>query len=139
MIEVSSGQESFLKLVAALNDLAEAFGVGIQVTANVPKIEDVGTYLTEEREEKVRRQRRSDFAWLQTTLTGSPDMVVRLSGKYVAVYNERIVSAGPDRDLTMYGAAKQLGLEPDEILVVPVQVAGSEEDWDVLRCELGIE
>ncbi len=139
MIEVSSSQAAFLQLVDALNTLGNAVGVDIQVTARVRDGEMAVSPFLENDLEAIRQHMRDDFAWFQAFLNEYPDQGARLRGNYVAIVDERIISVGTDQDLTRLGAAKKLGVESSHVLVVPVQVPESEEYWENVKAELGIE
>lgn len=125
----SRPMDELLKLVGALNTLTSELGLRVHLVAEYTR--------DEERKEDDRLRRwRDDFAWFQAFLTESPASRIQLVGNYAAVHNKEIVSVGPSEKITRLGAAEELKISQQEVLVVPVQVPGSEDYWEGLQAEL---
>jgi hypothetical protein len=130
--------EKALQVAQALLTLAEINGLRINIT--IPEKPNTDPHPPVEEANFVDERQREDFAWLQAELTQRSDTFARLRGNYVAVYRKRIISIGEDKYLVLQGAASDLGVEPDEILVLPVCVEGPDanDDWQMTKAQLGI-
>ncbi|MBI1833433.1 MAG: hypothetical protein HYR90_01270 [Candidatus Andersenbacteria bacterium] len=116
-----------------LQALGKLLDLDIHVTVHPEVTESEG----ESSDDMLRRQ-RNDFAWFQTFLNTHPERNAALRGNYVAVHNEEIISWGPDEELTRIGSSKKIGIDSFSVLVIPVQVAESEEYWESLQVHLEI-
>lgn len=119
-------------MVTALNRLMEGSGYEVLVTACVEPVPG-------EHVDAIKQRLREDFAWLQTYLTANPEMVGKFCRNWVAVYDKMVISVGPRYEPTLDGAARQLDVHEDVILVVPIQVPESDEYMEDLYAELGLE
>lgn len=138
---VIASNEQAVLLATNLIEIAQCGGLEITITIPPKNHETpLAADTTDQDQHSYKGQKRSDFAWLQARVTQRPDELVRLRNHYVAVYDKRIVSIGDSKELVLVGAAASLNVLPDAILVVPVQVFGSEseEEWLNLQRELGI-
>lgn len=116
---------------------------GLEITITIPPQNNTAqdaSPVCYEGDRSLIEHKREDLAWLQAHVTQFPDELARLCNHYVAVFNKRIVSIGDSKELVMIGAAASLNVLPDEILIVPVQVIGteSEDDWLHVKRDLGI-
>lgn len=139
---VVASNEQAVILATHLIEIAQQSGLEITITippqnkkSGIPP-EDVSY----QGDRSLMEHKRADFAWLQTHVTQFPEELARLRNHYVAVFNKRIVSIGDSKELVLIGAAASLHVMPDEILVIPVQVVGteSEDDWLQVKRDLGI-
>ena len=116
---------------------------GLEITITIPpqnKESEHSSGVSYEGDRSLIEHKREDLAWLQAHVTQFPDELARLRNHYVAVFNKRIVSIGDSQELVLLGAAASLRVMVDEILIVPVQVIGteSEDDWLQVKRDLGI-
>lgn len=112
------------KVLEAAKLLGEALGLKTYVGDPPPPVagEDTTT--------RFQRQ-QADFDWLTT----QRQLVERLQGNYVAIDGRTIVACSPDERAVRAGAAKELGLREEEVLVVPLGVSESDGLWEDLMAK----
>jgi len=132
-----SGEQA-LQVAQALLTLAEING--LQITIAIPEKPNTDPHPPVQGANFVDEHQRADLAWLQAELTQHPGKIFQLRGKYVAVHKKRIVVIGEDKGLVLLGASATLGIEPDDILILPVCVEGpdSDDEWLEVRARLGL-
>lgn len=79
--------------------------------------------------EEINEQHRQNLAWL----VGQRVLIEQNQGNYIGVYDQTIVATAPSEHLVRTSAARKKSVSPDEILVVPLNIAGSEELWSELQ------
>ncbi|MFH1353689.1 MAG: hypothetical protein ABIH36_00170 [bacterium] len=142
MAKKKSSTEKVVKLCAALIALAEESGLRINITvspqktsaASIPALEIIPP------DEQIKERKKDDLSWLHSHLTQQSEEFIRLSGHYVAVYRRKIISIGDNNRLVRLSAAEAANVTPQEILVVPIGVRGSdaEEDWGQVQFDLDL-
>ncbi len=144
MAKKTSPTDKVVRLCTALISLAEEYGLQINITipphGRVSSAARKPVARKRPTEEAIRRRKKKDLAWLQSHLTQHSDELMRLSGQYVAVHQERVVSIGGHEGLARLSAAESAHVTPQEILVVPIAVRSpdAEGDWEQIQFELGL-
>ena len=130
--------EQAVLLATSLMDIAQQTGLEITITIP-PQTEPSAEVETERHDRTILENKRIDLAWLEARLTQYPNEMARLRNHYVAVFNKQVVSIGHNEELVLLGAAASLDVMPDEILVVPVQVDGTDSDEHWLNVKRRLE
>lgn len=130
-------KKSIITALEKIDQLARECGYDVQVVIKAEKAPDYDeAQPTETHQERWCRE----FARLENYLT-TEDGFDRLRGNYVAVHDSmpKPVAIGPNRMLVSLAAEMKLGLSHEKLLIVPIAVPGSEEDWEDTKRSLGIE
>lgn len=115
-------------ILQALTIIGDALGLSV-IVQDKPKKPLAST--TDDR----KRQQLEDFGWL----TSQPGLCNHLRGNWVAISEHQIVATGPDEKAVRAGAAAKLSIPKKDVLVVPIQVPGSEESWAATCQRLDID
>lgn len=134
MICNNIAKELFAESLQSLISLGRALGVVVHVS-ELPSSLKSEVSDDAQHSAEVKRRRRADLAWLMTQY----HLKEGLAGNYVAVDDKGIVAVGPDEASVRNGAAKSLGVSPEDVLVVPIQVPGSDDAWEAVQADLQLE
>jgi hypothetical protein len=131
--------EALPDVVRSLTTLAQELGLTIHVT--VPPSTPVSDAQQIGDDEQLHQQHCRDLIWLQRKYKAPDGSYPKLAGNYVAVYNEQIIAMSDTEIIARAGAAKELSLDPDRILVVPICVKDSESQdrWENIKRQLRID
>ncbi len=140
-MDKQDAKKAFVDVAVALNQLAQS--AGLEVHAIVGEVEpferDVG--MTEDGwEDYAAERKRTDFEWFQV-YASSPEgrgKVEELKGNYVVIFNKKFLGFGPDKESLKRELSRKFKLKSEELLTLPLRIAGSNEDWQNVAEELGL-